>query len=189
MFSNVSSDILNNIFLLMKKKIKNFNIKIDKFNIGKPSVDIFNNIIIDYYNVPTPLKNISNIIVKNSTTVQITVFDKSMVNIIKNSIILKNLDLYPYTADNHIFIPFPVLTTEKKNKIVKIFELESENAKINIRNIRREGNEKIKLLSKNKQISLDEEHLYLNKIQLLTDENILKIDKIILKKINSIKKI
>lgn len=182
------NDIINNINFFMKKCIKKFKKKINNLQFGKPSVRILDSIYIDYYNVKTYINKISNIIVKNNSTLQITVFDLSVLNKVKKAIIESDLDLSPpYINGNSICINFPVLTTEKKNKIIKMLKFESENTKINIRNIRRDGNEKIKKLLKKKIINLDEEYGLINKIQIITNKNIKKVDLLLHNKINIIK--
>ncbi|WP_343189595.1 ribosome-recycling factor [Buchnera aphidicola] len=181
------NDIINNINFFMKKCIKKFKNKINKLQFGKPSVRILDSIYINYYNVKTYIRKISNIVVKNNSILKITVFDLSILNKVKKAIIESNLDLSPYIIGNSICINFPVLTTEKKNKIIKIIKFESESAKINIRNIRRDGNEKIKKLLKKKIINIDEEYKLINKIQIITNKNIQKVNLLLHNKINIIK--
>lgn len=171
-----------NIKLHMKKCITNFKEHINKIYIGRVSPNILYGIQVEYYGVLTPLSQLTNAVVENSRTLAITVFDQKMIKPIEKAILTSDLGLNPIISASIIRIILPFLTEERRLYLVKKIRIESEKSKISIRNIRRNINDKIKFLSKNKEINIEEEYCYQNKVQQLTDFYIKEIDTILIKK-------
>ncbi|MBK4765313.1 MAG: ribosome recycling factor [Pantoea sp. Brub] len=175
-------DIKNTNNLRMDKCIETFNITINKIRTGRVTPTLLDNIFIKYYGNLVAIRKLCAITVENSNTLKINVFDTELLSIIEKSIRTSNLDLNPYLDGNIIKVQIPKLTKERRIHLIKIVRNEAENIKVSIRNIRRDSNEKIKLLFKNKEITVDIEHRLQNDIQQLTNSYIKKIDFILLKK-------
>ncbi|WAI18604.1 MAG: ribosome recycling factor [Buchnera aphidicola (Acyrthosiphon caraganae)] len=162
--------------------IQRFNDNINNIKTGRASPTLLHNIYIEYFGSKTSLRQVSNIIVEDSHTLKINVFDNSITLLIKKAILNSNLDLNPILQGKDILIPIPPLTEERRKKLIKVIRSDAESSRIKIRNIRRDSNDKIKKLFKNKIISEDNEHTSQIKIQMMTDEYIKKIDSILSKK-------
>lgn len=166
----------------MKMCIENFQIQINNIRTGRASPELLHSIKIDYFGSRVPLKNISAIIVENFNTLKINVFDESNITLIKKSILNSNLNLNPVVYGKSIIVPIPSLTEERRKDLIKVARSSAENARICIRNIRKNANDKIKSCLKNKTISKDNEYTAQNNIQKITDECIKKIDNILFSK-------
>ncbi|WAI11994.1 MAG: ribosome recycling factor [Buchnera aphidicola (Macrosiphum albifrons)] len=166
----------------MEKCIQTFQKNINNIKTGRASPTLLHNIYIEYFGSRTSLRQVSNIIVEDSHTLKINVFDNSITSLISKAILNSNLDLNPIMQGKDIIIPIPPLTEERRKKLIKIIRNDAESSRIKIRNIRRDSNDKIKRLVKNKIISEDNEHISQTKIQTMTDEYIRKIDSILSKK-------
>ncbi|WP_367670432.1 ribosome recycling factor [Sodalis-like secondary symbiont of Drepanosiphum platanoidis] len=169
--------------LKMKKCINTFISSINNFRIGKISTNILDGIKIPYdKNCYVLLKKISNITLKNSNTLSITVFDKKFVSIIKKTILISNLGVNPFSNGSIIYLSFPQISEERRKELLKIIKSYVENSKVSIRNIRRESNNIIKKNLKKKIINKDQEYNMQNQINKLTDYSIKNLDKIFLEK-------
>lgn len=166
----------------METCIQTFHKNINNIKTGRASPTLLHNIYIEYFGSNTSLRQVSNIIVEDAHTLKINVFDSSITSLIRKAILNSNLDLNPIVQGKDILIPIPSLTEERRKKLIKVIRSDAENSRIKIRNIRRDSNDKIKRLLKNKIISEDNEHTSQMKIQMMTDEYIKKIDSILSKK-------
>ncbi|QCI25448.1 ribosome recycling factor [Buchnera aphidicola (Sitobion avenae)] len=166
----------------METCIQTFQNNINNIKTGRASPTLLHNIYIEYFGSKTSLRQVSNIIVEDTHTLKINVFDDSITSLIRKAILNSDLDLNPILQGKDILIPIPVLTEERRKKLIKVIRNDAENSRIKIRNIRRDSNDKIKRLFKNKMISEDNEHISQTKIQIMTDEYIKKIDSILSKK-------
>ncbi|WP_343188829.1 ribosome recycling factor [Buchnera aphidicola (Neophyllaphis varicolor)] len=184
------NNIINKNSIKMQKCIKVFKTNLNKINTGRASTLLIENLMVDYYNVMTPLKQISNITVENANLLKITVFDNSIVKSIEKSILSSELNLNPISKTNNcILVPIPLLTEDRRINLIKIIQRYAEKTRICIRNIRKISKDKIKLLLKNKEISLDQDRYAENKIQTLTDDYISETEIILSKKKLEIKKV
>lgn len=166
----------------MKICLQVFHENLSNIRIGRATPELLNNIYIEYFGSKTSLRKVSNIIVEDSHTLKINVFDNSVTSLIKKSILNAKLDLNPIVNGKDIIIQIPPLTEDRRKNIIKSIRNDAENTRICIRNIRRDSNEKLKKLIKNKIISKDEEYIAQNKIQKTTDQYIKKVESILLKK-------
>ncbi|QCI27160.1 ribosome recycling factor [Buchnera aphidicola] len=182
-------DIIKNIKLRMEKCIEKFNININNIRVGRISTKLLDKIKIEYYGVKKKIKELSNITIENSNTLKITVFDKNIIREIEKKIFHSNLGVTPIVNNNFIKIIVPPITEERRKKIVKDIQIESEYTRINIRNIRRDANNFLKKSVKNKTINIDIEYNIQNEIQNLTNYYINKINSLLSKKELEIMKI
>ncbi len=179
---NVINQIKTKTCEQMETCIQIFQNNINNIKTGRASPTLLHNIYIEYFGSKTSLRQVSNIIVEDTHTLKINVFDDSITSLIRKAILNSDLDLNPILQGKDILIPIPVLTEERRKKLIKVIRSDAENSRIKIRNIRRDSNDKIKRLFKNKMISEDNEHISQTKIQIMTDEYIKKIDSILSKK-------
>src|SRR5271156_5924891 len=143
---------------------------------GRASVSIFDNIKVDYYGTPTPLNQVANLHVPEPTLITIQPWDVSQIAVIEKAIRTSDLGLNPGNDGKIIRVPIPALTEERRKDIVKRLHNITEDHRVALRNIRRDANEHLKKLLKDKAISEDEERRALEDVQKLTDGHIQKVD-------------
>ena len=143
---------------------------------GKVTTGIVDNIKVDYYGTMTALNQVGNIIATDATTISITPWEKTLLPVIEKAIQEANIGVNPNNDGDFIKLFFPPMTSEQRQEIVKQAKGMVEHAKISVRNVRKDGNDKIKKLEKDKEISEDESKKSQEQIQKITDEYIAKID-------------
>ncbi len=143
---------------------------------GKVTTQIVDNIKVDYYGTPTPLNQVGSVVVQDATTIAINPWEKSMLSEIERAIQEANIGVNPNNDGDFIKLFFPPMTVEQRQEIVKQAKQMAEKAKVAIRNVRKEANNKIKRLEHDKEISEDEMKRALDQVQKLTDEFIAKVD-------------
>jgi len=166
----------------MKKTIEVIRYELNKFRTGKASATILDGVKVNYYGSIVPLKQAANISVPEARLITIQPWDKTMINEVEKAIQKSDLGLTPMNDGNMIRLPIPQLTEERRQDLVKQSKRLGEEAKISIRNSRRDANEKIKKLEKDHEISEDDSHKTQDEIQKLTDDYVAKIDEILKKK-------
>ena len=157
----------------------NLKAELAKLRTGKASPALVENVRVDYYNNPTPLKQMANISAPEYRLLVVQPWDKTAIKDIEKAIISADLGLNPSSDGNLIRIPIPTLTEERRKDLVKLVHKYGEDSKIAIRNIRRDANDMIKGLEKDKEISEDDSHKALKKIQDLTDDKVKIVDEIV----------
>ncbi|MCO6545475.1 MAG: ribosome recycling factor [Gilliamella sp.] len=163
----------------MEKSIDAFQNHISKVRTGRASPSLLDGIMVEYYGSPTPLRQLANIVAEDARTLAITVFDKSLTPLIEKAILTSDLGLNPASAGTVIRIPLPPLTEERRRDLTKIVRNEAEQGRVSIRNIRRDANDQIKTLLKDKEISEDDERKAQDLIQKATDAAIKKLDTVL----------
>ena len=143
---------------------------------GKVTTGIVDNIKVDYYGTMTALTQVGNVIATDATTISITPWEKSLLPVIEKAIQEANIGVNPNNDGDFIKLFFPPMTSDQRQEIVKQAKGMVEHAKVSIRNVRKDGNDQIKKLEKDKEISEDESKKAQDKIQKLTDEHTAKID-------------
>jgi ribosome recycling factor len=143
---------------------------------GKVSLSILDNIKVDYYGSPTPLNGVANLATPDATTITITPWEKSMLKEIEKAIQIANIGVNPGNNGESVILSFPPMTMDQRKENAKKAKAFGENAKVAIRNIRREANDKIKKLEKEKAISEDDSKRGQEKIQKITDDFVAKVD-------------
>ncbi len=166
----------------MEKSIDAFQNHISKIRTGRASPSLLDGIMVEYYGSPTPLRQLANIVAEDARTLAITVFDKSLTPLIEKAILTSDLGLNPASAGTVIRVPLPPLTEERRRDLTKIVRGEAEQGRVSIRNIRRDANDQIKALLKDKEISEDDERKSQDLIQKATDAAIKKLDAILAEK-------
>lgn len=161
----------------MKKSVEALQSEFIKIRTGRANTGILDHITVDYYGNETPLSKVASINVVDARTLAITPWEKSMVAPIEKAIRNSDLGLNPATAGEVIRVPMPPLTEERRKELIKVVRHEAENARVAVRNIRREANAKLKELLKKKEITEDEERRGEEAHQKLTDHTISEIDK------------
>ncbi|KLU15798.1 MULTISPECIES: ribosome recycling factor [Xenorhabdus] len=160
----------------MEKSVEALKNQISKVRTGRASPSLLDGISVEYYGAATPLRQIANVVAEDVRTLAITVFDRSMSAAVEKAIMASDLGLNPSSAGTIIRVPLPPLTEERRKDLIKVVRGEAEQGRVSIRNIRRDANDKVKTLLKDKEISEDEERRSQDEIQKLTDSFIKKID-------------
>ena len=160
----------------MKLSINAFSTELKNIRTGRVSPDILKTIIVDSYGSKTPLTQLSNINNLDNMTLNINIWDSSLVKTIEKNILDSNLGVNPQTDGNNILLKFPELTAERRKELVKIVSEISEKFKVSIRNVRRKFLDEIKNLEKEKSISIDESKKFQDDIQKITDDSIKNIE-------------
>lgn len=163
----------------MNKAIKSLQNQMTKVRTGRATASVLDGIMADYYGTPTPIKNMGQISTPEARLLQIQPFDKTLIGSIEKAILGANLGLTPGNDGNIIRISFPTLTEDKRKAFVKDVKKLGEDAKVAIRNVRREQNDKVKANEKDKKISEDESKKIQEDIQKITDNFIKDVDKIV----------
>ena len=173
------NEIVKDALHRMDKTIESFRQEISKVRSGKATTALLDGVKVDYYGTMSPLNQVGNVSVLDIHTLSITPWDKSMVQIIEKAILTADLGLNPISDGTNIKVPIPALTEERRKELVKLVKKFGEDAKVAVRNVRRDANEHLKKQEKNKELSEDLRHDHENEVQKLTDEHIQKIDDII----------
>ena len=160
----------------MEKSIEAMKRDFSSLRTGKVTTQIVDNIKVDYYGTPTPLNQVGSVVVQDATTIAINPWEKSMLSAIEKAIQEANIGVNPNNDGDFIKLFFPPMTVEQRQEIVKQAKGMAEKAKVAIRNVRKESNNKIKRLEHDKEISEDEMKRSLDQIQKFTDEYIAKVD-------------
>jgi ribosome recycling factor len=160
----------------MDKVLTDFQHEMAGIRTGRASVAIFDNLKMDYYGTPTPINQLANLHVPEATLITIQPWDVSQIGAIEKAIRSSDLGLNPANDGKIIRVPIPALTEERRKDIVKRLHHVAEDHRVAARNIRRDANEHLKKLLKDKLISEDEERRALDGVQKMTDGHIQKID-------------
>lgn len=167
MIEDIKQDARNR----MGKSIEAFKAELSKIRTGRAHPSILNHITVDFYGTEVPVGQAANITVEDARTLAVTPWDKSMVPVIEKAILTSDLGLNPTTAGTIIRVPMPPLTEERRKELVKVVRELAENARVAIRNIRRDGNNELKGMLKDKDISEDEERRGQDLVQQVTNQS------------------
>lgn len=160
----------------MEKCVESLKSQISKVRTGRASPSLLDGIVVEYYGTPTPLRQLANVVAEDSRTLAITVFDRSMSPAIEKAIMASDLGLNPSSAGTVIRVPLPALTEERRKDLIKVVRGDAEQGRIAVRNVRRDANDKVKALLKDKEISEDDDRRSQDDVQKMTDLFIKKID-------------
>ena len=173
----------------MNKSLEALRQELAKLRSGRAHPSLLDHITVEYYGSQVPLSQVANISVLDPRTLSVAPWDKNMVSIIEKAILNSDLGLNPATSGTVMRIPLPPLTEERRRDMTRVVRHEAENARVAIRNIRRDANQSLKHMVKNKDISEDDEHRGEEKIQQLTDVHIKRVDEILAAKEHEIMEI
>jgi len=172
----VINDIRKDADTRMEKSVEAFKNQISKIRTGRASPSILDGIMVEYYGAATPLRQLASITVEDSRTLKINVFDRSLSPAVEKAIMSSDLGLNPSSAGSDIRVPLPALTEERRKDLIKVVRGEAEQGRVSVRNVRRDANDKIKALLKDKEISEDEERRAQDDVQKMTDAYIKLVD-------------
>lgn len=172
-------EIIADADVRMGKSIESLKTELTKIRTGRAHPSLLDQIHVDYYGADTPINQVANVNVEDSRTLVVTPWEKDMVAKVEKAIMGSDLGLNPATAGTVIRIPMPPLTEERRRDLVKVVKQEAEQARVAVRNIRRDANSDFKELLKEKEISEDEERKAEERIQKLTDNYVGKIDNVL----------
>ncbi|QCR35186.1 ribosome recycling factor [Nissabacter sp. SGAir0207] len=160
----------------MEKCVDAFKNHISKIRTGRASPSLLDGIQVEYYGSATPLRQLANVVAEDARTLAITVFDRTLGPAVEKAIMASDLGLNPSSAGTVIRVPLPPLTEERRRDLIKVVRGEAEQGRVSVRNVRRDANDKVKALLKDKEISEDEERRSQDDVQKMTDVFIKKID-------------
>ena len=161
----------------MTKCVAALKSELKKLRTGRASTSLLEHVRVDYYGNEVPLQQVANVAVEDSRTLTVVPWEKQMVPVIEKAIMKSDLGLMPATAGSVIRVPLPALTEERRRDLIKVVRHEAEDARIAIRNVRRDANDHLKKLLKGHEISEDDERRALEDLQKLTDRWIGEVDK------------
>lgn len=170
----------------MSKAVKKFAGDLAKVRTGRASLSIFDGVMVEYYGTPTPINQVAGIANPEPSMITIQPWDASILGAIEKSILAANLGFTPSNDGSMIRISVPPLTEERRKEYAKQAHQLGESSKTAIRNVRREVNDDIKKMEKDKEISQDDMHRGLDEIQKITDAQVKKIDEMVTEKENEI---
>jgi ribosome recycling factor len=173
------ADVKKNADQKMHKSIETLKADLAKVRTGRAHTGILDHIHVDYYGTPTQISQVANITLIDARTIGVQPWEKKMVNVVEKAIRESDLGLNPSTQGDLIRVPTPALTEERRKEIVKMVKGEGEDAKVAIRNIRRDANEALKKMLKDKACSEDDERRAQDDVQKLTDKFVAEVDKLI----------
>ncbi len=166
----------------MQKSITVLRAELAKIRTGRAHPSLLEHITVDYYGNEVPLNQAASISVDDARTLSVVPWEKSMVAKIEKAIMTSDLGLNPNTSGNNIRVPLPALTEQRRAELAKVVHGEGEQAKVAIRNIRRDANHELKQLVKDKEISEDEERKGASVIQQMTDKYVGQVDELVAEK-------
>ncbi len=176
------ADVKKNAQDRMAKSIETLRANLAKVRTGRAHAGILDSVMVEYYGSPVPLSQVANLTLIDARTIGVAPFEKKMASTIEKAIRDSDLGLNPSAQGDTIRVPTPPLTEERRKEMVKLTKSEGEDAKIAVRNIRRDANEAAKKMVKDKTASEDEERRSNDEIQKLTDKFVAEIDKLLAEK-------
>jgi ribosome recycling factor len=166
----------------MGKSVETLKVDLGKVRTGRAHVGLLDHIHVDYYGSSMPINQVANLALADARTVTVQPYEKKMGPIIEKAIRDSDLGLNPSSAGDIIRVPMPPLTEERRRDLIKVVRHEAENARIAVRNIRRDANEHLKKLLKDHAVAEDDERHAQTDVQKLTDRFIAEIDKVLVAK-------
>lgn len=163
----------------MDKSISALKSQLAKVRTGRAHPSLLDSISVNYYGADTPLNQLANVVAEDARTLALTVFDKSASAAVEKAIMQSDLGLNPMSAGAVIRIPLPPLTEERRKDLIKVVRGEAEQARVAIRNIRRDANSDVKELLKEKEIGEDDARKAEDNIQSITDDFVKTIDQML----------
>jgi ribosome recycling factor len=163
----------------MQKSVEALKADLGKVRTGRAHTGLLDHIVIDYYGTPTPINQVANVTLLDARTIGVSPWEKRLASAIEKAIRDSDLGLNPATVGELVRVPMPALTEERRKDLIKVVRHEAENARVAVRNIRRDANAHLKDLLKQKKVPEDEERRAQDDIQKLTDRYIAEVDKLL----------
>lgn len=163
----------------MQKTLETLKNDLSKIRTGRAHIGLLDHVQVDYYGSMVPVNQVANVTLGDARTINVQPYEKSMISAVEKAIRDGDLGLNPATNGDVIRVPMPMLTEERRRDLTKVVRGEGENAKVAVRNIRRDSNDALKKLLRDKEISEDDERRSQDEIQKLTDKYVAEIDKML----------
>lgn len=160
----------------MSKCVTAYKNELKRLRTGRASTSLVEHIKVEYYGSDVPIQQVANVAVEDARTITIVPYEKTMVTVIEKAIMKSDLGITPNTAGSVIRVPLPALTEERRRDLTKVVKHEAENARVAIRNVRRDVMHELKELLKEKLISEDEDRRAHDEVQKLTDKFVAEVD-------------
>jgi ribosome recycling factor len=166
----------------MTKCVAAFRNELKKLRTGRANTSLLEHVRVEYYGSDVPLQQVANVAVEDARTLTVVPWEKQMVPVVEKAIMKSDLGLMPATAGNVIRVPLPALTEERRRDLTKVVRHEGENARVAIRNVRRDVMHELKEMLKEKLISEDDERRAHEEVQKLTDKYVAEVDHVLAEK-------
>jgi len=166
----------------MKKTVEALKGDLAKVRTGRAHTGLLDHVMVDYYGTPTPVPQVANVTLLDARTIGVTPWEKKMAGVIEKAIRDSDLGLNPATVGETVRVPMPALTEERRRELIRVVRHEGENARVAVRNVRRDAIHHLKELLKQKKVAEDEERRAQDEVQKLTDRHIAEIDKLLQQK-------
>ena len=166
----------------MKKTLETLKGDLGKVRTGRAHAGLLDHVMVDYYGTPTPIAQVANVTLIDARTIGVSPWEKKMAAVIEKAIRDADLGLNPATMGEMVRVPMPALTEERRKELIKVVRHEGENARVAVRNVRRDAISQLKDLLKQKKVAEDEERRAQDDIQKLTDRHVADIDKMLQQK-------
>ena len=161
----------------MGKSVEAFKGDLGKVRTGRAHTGLLDHVMVDYYGTPTPINQVAKVTLMDARTIGVTPFEKKMAQAIEKAIRDSDLGLNPAASGETVRVPMPSLTEERRKELIKVVKHEAENARVAVRNLRRDANTALKDLLKAKTVGEDQERRAQDDIQKLTDRFVAEVDK------------
>jgi len=176
------ADIRKSAETRMAKSLDTLKANLAKIRTGRAHTGILDHVHVEYYGSPVPISQVANVNLVDARTISVQPYEKSMAGPVEKAIRESDLGLNPVPLGDTIRVPMPALTEERRRDLTKVVKSEGEDAKVAVRNLRREANDSLKKLVKDKSISEDDERRAQDDVQKLTDRYVADIDKLVVQK-------
>ncbi|WP_246795274.1 ribosome recycling factor [Burkholderia perseverans] len=173
------ADVKKGVEQKMQRSIEAFKNDLAKIRTGRAHTGMLDHVQVDYYGSMVPISQVANLTLVDARTIGVQPWEKPMVAKVEKAIRESDLGLNPSTSGDLIRVPMPALTEERRRELAKVVKSEGETAKVAVRNLRRDANEQLKKLVKDKEISEDDERRAGDEVQKLTDKHVAEIDKLV----------
>lgn len=175
-------DIKKNAETKMHKSLEALKNDLAKIRTGRAHAGLLDHVMVEYYGSMVAVNQVANVNLGDARTINVQPYEKNMIGKVEKAIRDCDLGLNPATNGDLIRVPMPMLTEERRKDLIKIVRSEGENAKVSIRNVRRDANDALKKLIKDKEISEDDERRAQDDVQKATDKAVIEVDKILQQK-------
>ncbi|WP_018152039.1 ribosome recycling factor [Leeia oryzae] len=173
------ADVKKNAEQKMQKSLESLKADFGKVRTGRAHTGLLDHVMVDYYGTPTAVPQVASVTLVDARTLGVSPWEKKLMGQIEKAIRDSDLGLNPASSGDLIRVPMPALTEERRKDLTKVVRSEAENARVSIRNIRRDANDQLKKLIKDKAISEDDERRAQDDVQKLTDKHIAEVDKML----------
>jgi ribosome recycling factor len=172
-------DIKKDATQRMSKSVEALTLAMAKIRTGRAHPSLLDHVMVSYYGSDMPIKQVANVSVEDGRTLAVTPWEQSMVAPVEKAILNSDLGLNPSSAGNVIRVPLPPLTEERRKDLIRVVRQEAEQARVAIRNVRRDANSELKEMAKEKMISEDDERRGEDMVQKLTDQFVKDVDQVL----------